>query len=73
MNDQNNNTSAAFMEVTTRKVEGQDKKIVAIEEKIKDMPANAELLHKVLNSVERIRFDIKESALLPDKLLQFSN
>lgn len=73
MNEQDKNTSAAFMEVTSRKVEGQDKKITAIEEKIKDMSANIELLHKVLNSVEGIRSEIKEVALLPDKLLQFSN
>ena len=73
MNEQNNSTSAAFMEVTSRKVEGQDKKIAAIEEKMKDIPANTELLHKVLNSVERMRSDTKEAALLPDKLLQLSN
>ncbi len=73
MNEHNNSTSAAFMEVTSRKVEGQDKKISAIEEKIKDIPANAELLHKVLNGVDGLRSDIKEAILLPDKLLQFSN
>lgn len=73
MNDQNSNTSVAFMEVTTRKVEGQEKKIVAIEEKIKDIPANTELLHKVLSSVDELRSDIKGASLMPDKLLQFSN
>ncbi len=73
MNEQDNNTSAAFMEVTSRKVEGQDKKIAAMEEKMKDIPANAELLHKLLNSVEGLRSDIKEASLLPDKLVQFSN
>lgn len=73
MNDQNNNTSAAFMEVLTQKVEGQDEKIVAIEEKIKDIPANTELLHKVLRGVDGLRSDIKEASWVPDKLLQFSN
>jgi len=73
MNDQNNNTSAAFMEVTTRKVEGQDKKIVAIEEKIRDIPANTELLHKVLSSVDELRCDIKEASLRTDKVIQFLN
>lgn len=73
MNEQNNNTSAAFMEVTTLKVEGQDKKIAAIEEKIKDIPANTELLQKVLSSVDRLRSDIKEASLMPDKLGQFSS
>ena len=73
MNDQNNNTSAAFMEVTTRKVEGQDKKIAAIEEKIKDIPASTELLHKVLSSVDELHWDIKEASLRADKLIQFSN
>ena len=73
MNEYNNSTSAAFMEVTSRKVEGQDKKIAAIEEKIKDIPANTELLHKLLSSVDGLRSDIKDVSLMPDKLLQFSN
>lgn len=73
MSQQDNSTSAAFMEVISRKLQESDKKIAAVEEKIKDIPANTELLHKVLNCVERIRSDIKEAALLPDKLLQFSN
>ena len=73
MNEYNNSTSAAFMEVTSRKVEGQDKKIAAIEEKVKDIPANTELLQKVLSSVDGLRSDIKEASLMPDKLVQFSN
>lgn len=73
MNEQNNSTSAAFMEVTSRKVEGQDKKIAAIEEKIKDIPANVELLRKLLGSMEGLRFEIKEASLLPEKLTHFSN
>lgn len=73
MNEQTNNTSAAFMEVTSRKVEGQDKKIAAIEEKIKDIPTNTELLRKVLYGVEGLHSDIKEATLLPEKLDHFSN
>lgn len=73
MNDQVNVTSTAFMEVTSRKLEGQDKKIAAIEEKMKDIPANVELLYKLLKSVEGLRSEIKEGLSLPDKLVQFSN
>ena len=73
MNEQDNNTSAAFMEVTSRKVEGQDKKIAAIEEKMKDMPANNELLRKLLDSVEILRSDLGSVSLLPGKINNFSN
>jgi hypothetical protein len=73
MNEQDNSTSAAFMEVTSRKVEGQDKKIAAIEEKMKDIPANTELLHKLWDSVEALRSDLREGSLLPEKIGHFSN
>ncbi len=73
MNEQDNNTSAAFMEVTSRKVEGQDKKIAAIEEKMKDIPVNNELFRKLLDSVEILRSDLGSVSLLPGKISHFSN
>lgn len=72
MNEQINNTSAAFMEVTSRKVELQDKKIAAIEEKIKGIPDNTQLLHNLLSSVEGLHSDIKGASLLPEKMEHFS-
>ncbi len=72
MNEQTNNTSAAFMEVTSRKVKVQDKKIAAIEEKIKGIPDNTQLLHNLLSSVEDLHSDIKGASLLPEKMEYFS-
>lgn len=72
-NQQINNTNAAFMEVTSRKVEGLDKKIAAIEEKMKDIPANAELLRKLVSSVDGLHSDFKDASLLREKLVHFSN
>ncbi|SDX68546.1 hypothetical protein SAMN05444410_1263 [Hydrobacter penzbergensis] len=72
MNQQDNNTSAAFMEVTSRKMEGLDKKIDALEGKLKEIPAHAEPLNKLLDSMERLRSDISEASVLPEKLAHFS-
>lgn len=73
MNEQINNTNAAFMEVTSRKVEVQDKRIAAMEEKIKDMPKNTELLCKLLSSIEGLRSDVKEVLLVPEKVGNLSS
>lgn len=73
MNEQINNTNAAFMEVTSRKVEVQDKKIAAMEEKIKDMPENTELLRRLLSSIEGLRSDVKEVLLVPEKAANLSS
>ena len=63
MNEQTNNMQAAFMEVTTRKVETQDKKIAAIEEKVKDIPGNTELIQKLITTVEGLHSDVKINSL----------
>lgn len=73
MNEQDNNIRAAFMEVTSRKVEGQDKKIAAMEEKMKDIPANTELLRKILSSVEVLNSHLGLASLLPETISRFSN
>ena len=52
MNDQTNNTNAAFMEVTSKKIEVQDKKMLAIEEKIKKIPDNAESIRHLITKVD---------------------
>ena len=63
MNEQTNDMQAAFMEVTTRKVETQDKQIAAIEEKVKDIPGNTELIQKLITTVEGLHSDVKINSL----------
>ena len=52
MSEQDNGASAAFIEVTSRKMEGQDKKIAAMEEKMKDIPATNQLFCKLSRNLE---------------------
>jgi len=66
MNEQTNNTNAAFMEVTSRRIEVQDKKMIAIEEKIKNIPDNADLIIKV----DALRKELSSSFSI-DKLDEF--
>ena len=73
MNEESNNINAAFMEVTSKKVEGQDKKIAALEEKIKNIPDNEELYQKLVNAIHGLREDIKESSFSVDKLQGLSS
>lgn len=71
MNEQTNNTHAAFMEVTSKKIEVQDKKIVAIEEKIKSNPDNTEMIHQLIGTIDGLRKDVKASRFPEDKLDDF--
>jgi hypothetical protein len=50
----------------------QDKKIAAIEEKIKDFPSNFELMVDLSANIGGLRTDIQGILLLPEKLEQFS-
>ncbi|MEO7802066.1 MAG: hypothetical protein ABIR81_08710 [Ginsengibacter sp.] len=61
MTEQVSNTSAVFMEVTRNKIEGQDKKIAAVEEKINNIPDNTQLLQKVISSLEELRTDVNSN------------
>jgi hypothetical protein len=73
MNEQESSTSAAFMEVTSRKVEGLDKKIAALEEKIKNIPDNTQLIQKLIIAVERLRDDVKNSNFPTEKVQDLSS
>lgn len=72
MNEQASNTNAVFMEITSRKVEGQDKRIAAVEEKIKNIPDNTELIQKLLGTVEGLRVEVKNSRFPGEKMKDFS-
>lgn len=72
MNEQTSNTNAAFMEVTSRKVDGQDKKIAAIEEKIQNISDNTELIQKLISTVEGLQDEVKCSRIPAEKIQVFS-
>ncbi len=54
MNEQTNNTNAAFMEVTSKKMELVDKKVIAIEEKIKNIPDYTRLMVNLKTKVDEL-------------------
>ena len=70
MNEQTNNTNAAFMEVTSRKLEVQDKKIVAIEEKMENIPDNSKQIGDLITKVDALRKELSSSFSI-DKLDEF--
>ncbi len=69
MNEQLENTSAAFMEVTMKKTEGQDRRIASIEEKVNLIPDNTGLIQKAINSIEGLRNEVKNNRF-PTKMLE---
>ena len=73
MNEQTNDMQAAFMEVTTRKVETQDKQIAAIEEKVKDIPGNTELIQKLITTVEGLHSDVRINSLQQETTQKLSD
>lgn len=72
MNEEVNNTSAAFMQVTSQKIESQDKRIVAVEEKINNVPDNSAAIQKLTDLVRGLSIDIKNNSLPKQKLTELS-
>ena len=72
MSEQESGAGAAFMELSSRKIKEQDKKIAAIENKINEVPSNNEMMGELLAGIEGFRADMQEVLLLPEKLEQFS-
>jgi len=72
MNEQSNNTNAAFMEVTSRKVEVYDKKIEVLEQKLMSIPDNKDLIQKLTDMVEVLGNDINNNRFPPEKMAAFS-
>ncbi len=55
MNEEVSNTGAAFMEVSFKKIENQEKRIAAVEEKINNIPDNTQLFQKVISTIEGLK------------------
>ena len=72
MDEQVSKTSIAFMEVTSRKVDLQDKKIASLEEKIKNIPDNTDLIQKLIILVETLKEDVKNSHFPVEKVQDLS-
>ncbi|MDQ2720624.1 MAG: hypothetical protein M3Z26_12810 [Bacteroidota bacterium] len=68
MNGQTENTNAAFLEVTTRKVETIDKKLAALEEKSKNISQNTEAIQKMIDIMKELQNDVKNSRFPEDKI-----
>jgi hypothetical protein len=71
MNEQTNSSSVAFMEVTSRKIDCQDKKIVLLEEKLKSIPDNTAIIQKLILKVEGLGEDFKIGRFQEDKFGDF--
>jgi hypothetical protein len=72
MSEASNNTQAVFMEITTKKIEVQDKKIDAMQETIKDFPDNTELIQSLISNVNGLQDTIKKNNLPLEKMQQFT-
>lgn len=72
MSEQESGADAAFMELSSRKIQEQDKKIAAIENKINEVPSINEMMGDLFTGIEGFRADMQEVLLLPEKLEQFS-
>ncbi len=59
MNEEVSNTGAAFMEVSFKKIENQEKRIAAVEEKINNIPDNTQLFQKVISTIEGLKNEVK--------------
>jgi glucosamine 6-phosphate synthetase-like amidotransferase/phosphosugar isomerase protein len=68
MNEQTENINAAFLEVTTKKVETMDKKITALEEKSKSISNNTETIQKLIGTMEELQNDVKSSRFPEEKI-----
>ena len=72
MNEEENNTNAAFREVVLKKVETQDKRTAALEEKVNHIPDNTEQMQMLISTVEGLRNDLQNSRLPIEKVQELS-
>ncbi len=71
MNEDENNTSAAFREVVLKKVESQDKQIAALDEKVNNIPDNMEQIQMVISTLEGLRHDVQSNRFPIEKVQDF--
>ena len=72
MIEQTKGTEAVFMEITSQKINGQDKRIAVLEERIKSIPDNTELIKKMVTNIEMLRNEAKANYLPAEKVQDFS-
>ncbi len=72
MDEHENNTNAAFREVLLKKVESQDKKIAALEEKVNNIPDNTEQIQMLISNGEGLRNDLQNSRFPTEKVQDLS-
>jgi threonyl-tRNA synthetase len=72
MMEEVNKTGAAFMEVTSRKIDLADKKIASLEEKIKNIPDNTVLIQELVSTVETLKDEFKNNQFPVEKVQDLS-
>lgn len=72
MNEQANQKNAAFMEVTSHKVEVQDKRIMAVEENLRQVKADTEALKRLSEEISELHADLRNMKTVPGKMEQLS-
>lgn len=71
MNEQEN-TGAAFMQVAINKIEGQDKRIAAVEERVNNIPDNTQAFQKIMSTIEGLRNEVKTNYFSSKTLEEFT-
>jgi hypothetical protein len=71
MNEASNNTQAAFMEVIAKKIKGQDNKITALQESIKNLPDNTAPLEQLIATIAALNDNINKNRFPFDKMQEF--
>jgi len=71
MNDQTDNTHAVFMELISKKMELQDKKIVSLEEKLNAVPDNTEPIKELISKIDDLQKNVTASVFPEKKLNDF--
>jgi hypothetical protein len=72
MNEKDNSSNAAFMEVVSRKLGDSDKRISAMESMMDKQSAHTELLNKTLEGIEHLRSNLVQVSQLDGKLNDLS-
>ncbi|MBI2283090.1 MAG: hypothetical protein HYU71_05230 [Bacteroidetes bacterium] len=72
MNEQVNQKNAAFMEVTSHKVEVQDQRIMVVEENLSQVKADTEALKRLSEEISEFHSDLKDMKTMPQKIEQLS-
>lgn len=71
MNDQTDTSHAVFMELTSKKMELQDKKIISLEEKLNAFPDNAEPIKELIRKIDDLQQKVAASVFPEKKLNDF--